>query len=323
MKINKEVRIGIIVLSAILLSYWGLNYLKGQDIFTSQKAIYAVYNRVDGLLPSNVVQVNGYKIGFVRTISLMPDHSGRLIISMHIKSELKIPRNSRAEIFSTDFLGTKAVQLVFGDSNEDLQDGDTLASSVQTSLTDAVGAEVAPIKEKAENLLASLDSVAAVFREVFNQETKLNLKKSFESISKALNSIDNIATTVDTMLGKKNGRIKLLLENLESITGNIKNHNQQIGEVIDNFSGISDTLRRANLSQTILNLKNTLDKTSSIFDKVNKGEGTLGLLVNDDSLYVNLNNTARSLDALVKDLNANPKKYVHFSMFGGGGGSRK
>jgi phospholipid/cholesterol/gamma-HCH transport system substrate-binding protein len=319
MKINKEVRIGIIVLSAILLSYWGLNYLKGKDIFTSQKVIYAVYDRVDGLLPSNVVQVNGYKIGFVRTISLMPDHSGRLIISMHIKSELKIPRNSRAEIFSMDFLGTKAVQLVFGDSKEDLQDGDTLTSSVQTSLTDAVGAEVAPIKEKAENLLASLDSVAAVFREVFNQETKLNLKKSFESISKALNSIDNIATTVDTMLGKKNGRIKLLLENLESITGNIKNHNQQIGEVIDNFSGISDTLRKANLSQTILNLKNTLDKTSTIFDKVNKGEGTLGLLVNDDSLYVNLNNTARSLDALVKDLNANPKKYVHFSMFGGGG----
>ncbi|MCX6275412.1 MAG: MlaD family protein [Bacteroidetes bacterium] len=318
MKINKEVRIGIIVLSAILLSYWGLNYLKGQDIFTSQKAIYAVYDRVDGLLPSNVVQVNGYKIGFVRTISLMPDHSGRLIISMHIKSELKIPRNSRADIFSMDFLGTKAVQLIFGDSKEDIQDGDTLTSSVQTSLTDAVGAEVAPIKEKAENLLASLDSVAAVFREVFNQETKLNLKKSFESISKALNSIDNIATTVDTMLGKKNGRIKLLLENLESITGNIKNHNQQIGEVIDNFSGISDTLRRANLSQTILNLKNTLDKTSSIFDKVNKGEGTLGLLVNDDSLYINLNNTAHSLDALVKDLNANPKKYVHFSMFGGG-----
>jgi len=319
MKITKEVRIGIIVLTAIALSYWGLNYLKGQDIFTSQKAIYAVYSRVDGLLPSNVVQVNGYKIGFVKTINLLPDHSGRLVISMHIKSDLKIPRNSKAEIFSTDFLGTKAVQLIFGDSKEDIQDGDTLPSSVQASLTDEVGAQVAPIKEKAENLLASLDSVAAVFREVFNQETKLNLKKSFESISAALNSIDNIATTVDTMLGKKNGRIKLLLENLESITGNIKNHNQQIGEVIDNFSGISDTLRKANLSQTILNLKNTLDKTSSIFDKVNKGEGTLGLLVNDDSLYVNLNNTARSLDALVKDLNANPKKYVHFSMFGGAG----
>ena len=319
MKINKEVRIGIIVLTAILLTYWGLNYLKGQDIFTSQKAIYAVYNRVDGLLPSNVVQVNGYKIGFVKTISLLPDHSGQLVISMHIKSELNIPRNSRAEIFSTDLLGTKGVQLVFGDSKEDIKDGDTLQSSVQASLTDEVGKQVAPIKEKAENLLASLDSVAAVFREVFNQETKLNLKKSFESISAALNSIDNIAGTVDTMLGKKNGRIKVLFDNLESITTNVKNHNQQIGEVIDNFAGITDTLMKANLSQTILNLRNTLDKTSSIFDKVNKGQGTLGMLVNDDSLYVNLNNTARDLDALVKDLNANPKKYVHFSMFGGAG----
>jgi phospholipid/cholesterol/gamma-HCH transport system substrate-binding protein len=122
------------------------------------------------------------------------------------------------------------------------------------------------------------------------------------------------------MLGKKNGRIKVLLDNLESITTNIKNHNQQIGDVIDNFAGISDTLRKANLSQTILNLKSTLEKTSSVFDKVNKGEGTLGMLVNDDSLYVNLNNTARDLDLLVKDMNANPKRYVHFSMFGSGKG---
>lgn len=318
MKISKEVRIGVIVFTAIALSYWGLNYLKGQDIFTSQKAIYAVYNRVDGLLPSNVVQVNGYKIGFVKTISLLPDHSGRLVISMHIKSELRIPKNSRAEIFSTDLLGTKGVQLVFGDSKEDLEDGDTLMSSVQASLTDEVGKQVAPIKEKAENLLSSLDSVVAVFREVFNEETKVHLQRSFQSISRALNSIDNIASTVDTMMGRKNGRINMLLTNLESITNNIKNHNQQIGEVIDNFSGISDTLRKANLSQTILNLKNTLDKTSSIFDKVNKGEGSLGLLVNDDSLYVNLNNAAHNLDQLIKDLNANPKKYVHFSMFGGG-----
>src|SRR4029077_13456488 len=113
MKINKEARIGIIVLAAIALSYWGLNYLKGQDIFTSQKAIYAIYNRVDGLLPSNLVQVNGYKIGFVKTINLLPDHSGRLVISMHIKNDVRIPKNSRAEIFSTDFLGTKAVQLIF------------------------------------------------------------------------------------------------------------------------------------------------------------------------------------------------------------------
>jgi len=319
MKITKEVRIGIILFTAIAVTYWGLNYLKGQDVFTSSKAVYAVYPRVDGLLPSNVVQVNGYKIGFVKTISLLPDHSGRLVISMHIKNDLKIPRNSTAEIFSTDLLGTKGVQLIFGDSKEDVQDGDTLHSNVQVSLSDAVSAEVLPIKEKAENLLASLDSVAAVFREVFNQETKLHLKKSFESISLALNSIDNIANNVDAMLAKKNGRIKVLFDNLESITTNINNHNKEIGEIIDNFSGISDTLRKANLSQTILSLKSTLEKTSSVFDKVNKGEGTLGMLVNDDSLYINLNNTAHDLDLLVKDMNANPKRYVHFSMFGSSG----
>ena len=128
MKITKEVRIVIIVFTAIVLTYWGLNYLKGQDIFTSQKAIYAVYNRVEGLLPSNVVQVNGYKIGYVKSITLMPDHSGRLVISMYIKSELKIPRNSVAEIFSTDLLGTKGVQLLFGSSSDDARNPTANAS---------------------------------------------------------------------------------------------------------------------------------------------------------------------------------------------------
>ena len=323
MKIAKETKIGLIVFAGVAILFWGINYLKGRDFFTSQKLVFAVYDRVDGLAPSNVVQVKGFKIGLVRSINLLPDHSGKLVVAMHIKNSLKIPRNSVAEIFSTDLLGTKGIQFVFGDSREDIQDGDTLISRNQASLTDAVSAQVLPIKEKAEHILASLDSVAAVLHEVFNEDTKEGLKRSFGSISAALRSIENIAFNVDTMLGGKNGRLKLIFENLESITSNIRSNNQHIGQVIENFSGISDTLRRANLSETIGNLKTTLEKTSSIFDKINKGQGSLGMLANDDSLYLNLNSTARSLDKLIQDMNANPKKYVHFSLFGSSGTDKK
>src|SRR6185503_1746966 len=114
-------------------------------LFTSQKLVYSVYDRVDGLAASNVVQVNGYKVGLIHSITLLPDHSGRLVVSMHIKNDLKIPRNSTAQIFGTDLLGTKGIQMVFGDSKEDLQDGDTLKSSIQSSLSESVSAQVLPI----------------------------------------------------------------------------------------------------------------------------------------------------------------------------------
>ena len=131
MKITRETKLGIIVIAGIVLLFWGINYLKGKDFFTSQKLVYAVYERIDGLAPSNPVQVNGLKIGLVKTLTLLPDHSGRIVVSMHISNDVRIPRNSMAQIFGTDLLGSKAIRFVFGDSKEDVQNGDTLFSGIE------------------------------------------------------------------------------------------------------------------------------------------------------------------------------------------------
>src|SRR5206468_150380 len=120
------------------------------------------------------------------------DHSGRIIVALHVKKELKIPRNSIAQIYSTDLLGTKGVRIIFGNSKEELQNGDTLQSDIQKSLSDEVSAQVAPIKMKAENLLSSLDSVTTILRDVFNEQTKENLKSSFGSISTSLGHFEHI-----------------------------------------------------------------------------------------------------------------------------------
>jgi len=299
MAISKEVKIGAIVFSGIIVLYFGINYLKGKDFFSSEKHVYALYERVEGLAPSNIIEINGLKAGFVREIKLLPDHSGRILVTMNLQSGLKIPRNSVAQIYSTDLLGTKGIRLIFGTSKEDLQDGDTLFADLQKSLSEEVNAQVAPVKQKAENLLASLDSVAQILRDVFNEETKQNLKNSFASISTSLRSIQKITTNIDTL------KIKQILANVESFT--------------HNFSAISDTLKRANLAGTIENLKKTVDEASAVFEKINKGKGSMGKLMNDDSLYVNLNAASKSLDELLKDLKANPKRYVHISVFGGKG----
>jgi phospholipid/cholesterol/gamma-HCH transport system substrate-binding protein len=316
MKLSKEVKTGAIAFGGIIVLYFGINYLKGKDFFSSEKRVYAVYDRVEGLAPSNLIQINGLKAGFVRDLTLLPDHSGRIVVSMRIQSALKIPRNSVAQIYSTDLLGTKGINLIFGNSTEDLQNGDTLKSDIQKSLSEEVGSQVAPIKIKAENLLASLDSVATILREVFNEQTKQNLKNSFSSISSSLQSMESITKSLDTMMNKENGKIKTILDNIESITTNLKDNSKSISDAINNIANISDTIRKANLSATLENTRKTLEMTSSIFEKVNTGKGTLGMLVNNDSLYINLNSTAQSLDALIKDLKENPKRYVHFSMFG-------
>ena len=313
MKISKEARIGLIVTVGIAALFWGINYLKGKDFFTSQKLVYAVYDHVDGLAPSNTVQVNGMKVGMVKSLSLFPDRSGRILVSMHLKNEVVVPRNSTAEIFGTDLLGTKGIRLVLGDATEELQDGDTLVSAIQQSLSESVSAQVAPIKQKAENLLSSMDSVLIIVRTVFNEKTKDNLKRSFESISNSLLSIEHVTGSLDTGL-TANGKLASMLASLESILANFRKNNDAITNAINNFSSISDTLGRANLAMTIENTRKTLEETSSLLRKVNTGEGSLGQLATNDSLYHNLNSTSRSLDLLLTDFRENPKRYFNVSL---------
>jgi phospholipid/cholesterol/gamma-HCH transport system substrate-binding protein len=321
MKISKEAKIGLIVTVGIVLLVWGLNFLKGRDLFNSEKKIYATYDSVEGLSASNPVMVNGLKVGLIQSLSLL-EGSGRILVSMHITNKVHVPKNSIAEIFSTDILGSKGIRIVFGDAKEELQENDTLISNIQKSLTEEVSAQVAPIKAKAENLLSSMDSILLTLRAVFNDRTKHNLTKSFESITQSLASIERITGNLDTVLAGE-GKLRTIFTNLESITTNMRENNEKISNALNNFSAISDTLAKARLSKTMENARKTLEQTASVMDKINKGEGTLGQLAKNDSLYDNLNSTAHNLDMLVNDLRENPGRYVRVSLISFGGGGKK
>ncbi|HQV99460.1 MAG TPA: MlaD family protein, partial [Bacteroidia bacterium] len=215
MKFSREIRTGLIMVVGIAVLFWGVNYLKGNDFFTRQRTVFAVYDQVEGLTSTNPVMVNGMKVGMIHQLTLQPN--GQIIVSMHVTNKVIVPRNSTAEIFSTDLLGSKGIRLVFGDSKEDLVDGDTMTAGVQQTLSEQVNAQVAPIKAKAESLLSSIDSILLTVRAVFNENTKNNLKRSFESISNSLASIENVAGSLDTVLAKQ-GRLRVIFDNIESIT---------------------------------------------------------------------------------------------------------
>ena len=295
----------------IAVLFWGVNYLKGNDFFTRQRTVFAVYNQVEGLTSTNPVMVNGMKVGMIHQLTLQPN--GQIIVSMHVTNKVIVPRNSTAEIFSTDLLGSKGIRLVFGDSKEDLVDGDTMTAGVQQTLSEQVNAQVAPIKAKAESLLSSIDSILLTVRAVFNENTKNNLKRSFESISNSLASIENVAGSLDTVLAKQ-GRLRVIFDNIESITTNMKNNNENLTKIITNFSAITDTIAKSKLAETLDRTSKTMAETSALMERVNRGEGSLGQLATNDSLYTNLNSSAHSLDELLKDFQANPRKYLKVSV---------
>lgn len=317
MKLSKEFKIGLVVVAAIAAFIWGLSFLKGSNIFSHKYYIYAIYPKIDGLIPANPILVNGYKIGQVNKISLI-EKGGvhQVLVKFLLTEDVKIPSNSIAKAISADLLGSKAVEIVMGNSTRYANNGDTLASDTEEGLKESFNKQMAPIQAKAANLLGSMDSVMTVVSMVLNTKNRENIDKSFESIRKAILSLEQTAYKLDDLMASEKTKLSAILNNLSGITGNLHKNEQKINNILNNFSNLSDTLAKSQLKSAIGNADKTLKELNILLAKINEGQGTLGKLVKNDSLYNNLNKSSEDLDKLLKDLRINPKRYVHLSVFG-------
>ena len=314
---RKEVKAGLLVTAAIALFVFGFNFLKGRSIFKKQRVFYAIYNQIDGLTKSNPVYVNGMGIGHVTEIEILPEKRGEILVAFTVDNEdLKVPLNSTARITSMDLLGSKSIEIVLSNAKEYHESGDTLKSAVQVSLTEEVNRQVAPLKNKAESLISSVDSVMTIVQTVLNTETISNLEKSFQSLNKTISSLEKTAYRIDTVIGEERVRINMIMRNVESITSNLRDNNQQLTNVFTNLESITDSLARANIASTINNADRSLARANEILEKINRGEGSIGLLINDKKLYNNLEKSSVELEKLLKDMRLNPERYLHFSVIG-------
>ncbi|MEO8150920.1 MAG: MlaD family protein [Bacteroidia bacterium] len=314
--ISKEVKIGLIVTGALVAAIWGINYLKGRDLFSVSKEYHVIYPQVNGLAKSNLIKLNGYKVGQVEMISFLPDNSGRILIDFTAGSSIFISEDATAVIASADFLGTKEIQIKLGTSKTPAKNGATLKGDVQLGLTESLGNQVGPVKDKLEVLLQSIDTLTRNLNATFNAQNKKHINESLESLNATLKHFDRISAALDEMSTTNNGEIKTTLDNVNSISKNLKDNNDKIDNIVDNLSAISDSLAAANLKSAIDNLNKNMSEFAIILKKINDGEGSLGALLKDDKLYANLNSSAAHLDSLLIDVKANPKHYVRFSVFG-------
>ncbi|MEI6821044.1 MAG: MlaD family protein [Bacteroidota bacterium] len=315
MKLTREIKIGIVFVITLSLFIWGFNFLKSKDLFTSQTEYYAIYHNVAGLVPSNPVNLNGVKIGYIKDVSFISKDNPSIRVKFIINTNINIPKNSIASIYSSDLMGSKAMQILLGNSTDNIKPGDTLTSNVEGDLKEEINKQVLPLKLKAENMMGSIDSALTTIRLVFNENTRYNLAKSFENIKISLDNIKNTTFNVDTLVSTQKNRFTLILGNIESITRNIKNNNEKITTVINNFASISDTLAKSKINQTIANTNQVMTNVNTILSKIDKGEGTLGQLINNDSLYNKLTNASKDLDLLIVDIKQHPDRYLNFSIF--------
>ena len=316
MKLSKEVKVGIVTTIAIGCFLFGFNFLKGKNWFSSRQKYYAVYRDISGLVEANPFLLNGYKIGMVSEIKLFPDTTGRILVTLSVTEDIKIPKNSIAKVASSSILGDMCIQLFLGKATEYAQPGDTLMSAQEDNLKQAVNKTIAPLQEKATSLISSIDSVMVVVQEVLNQETRKNLSKSFESIKLALSSLETTSYRLDTMVIAERSKISDILTKVNVLATTLSANSSNLTNIISNFSSISDSLAKSNLTSAINNADVALSQASSILTKINKGEGTMGMLINNDSLYRNLDRSSADLDKLLEDLRLNPGRYVHLSVFG-------
>lgn len=311
LKVSNETKVGVLTALGIVLLVIGFNVLKGRSLFSNKKIIYAVYTQVNGLQPSNVVTVNGLNIGSVLGLEVMDQRAGRILVTLQISKKIEIPENSVARI-SSDLLGTKKVEIDFGNSDRSLKNKDTIYAAVDGSITDALKEQLNPLVNKLEATLGSVDTLLITVNSLFDTTTKGNIRSAISGISGTMANLNNATHSINGML-REDGKLGGTFANLESISGNLKDNNEKIASILGNFNKASGSLANGQLDSALYSLNSTIARLNGV---MNSTDGTLGLLLNDRKAYNNLQTSLSSLNKLLEDLRYNPWRYVHLSVFG-------
>ncbi len=285
-----------------MLFIFGFNFLKGTSILDKQKTIYAVYNEVDGLMVGASVSVNGLAIGNVISLDFLPK-STKVLVTLKVKDKLRFSPNSTATLYETGLIGGIAIAIepVFETGNI-VKSGDTLKSVIRPGLTELINEQIQPLQKNLQSILVSVDSLFIGVTNIMNQDSQNNLKVALDEMTSAISSINTSAKILENTIRTNETSINNSIKNIEGVSSNIQK--------------ITDSLTESNLNQTISNLEKSIKGINKAVEDLNSDSSSLGLLIRKDEFYNTLNSSVNDLNKLLIDLKNNPKRYVHFSIFG-------
>lgn len=302
---KREVKIGIFAVAIICCSWAGIRFLSGIDIFGRNVSYYAHYDKINGINNASPVMIQGVKVGAVTDIILDPASSDKVIVKLSVKHRYQIPDNSEAKIYSPGLMSSMAIGLTLGDSSTFLENGDQITTSTEADLM-----EVAT-----EKLLGLTDQIAQIGEQLSQTLTSVNtlLEGSSDDIDGTLENFNSITSELAELLAAQSSNMESAIEGLTAFSTTIGDNSESIDKLIANFSDVSEQLAE---EQIVASLKTTITELNSTIAKINTTEGSAGMLLNDQELYQNLSSMSGSLNELIIDMQANPKRYVHFSLFG-------
>lgn len=301
MNLSKEIKTAIFILSGFGLFFIGFNYLKSNDVFVRDNIFYVVYDDAEGLLVGTPVTIQGFQVGTIDEVSLLPGNKN-IVVRFRVEEKYEFSKNSVARIYEAGLLGGKslAVKPKFDDA-ENAQSGDTLQGVIAPGLTDLVNEKLTPLQEKIESMITHADSVLIAFNFVLDANAQFQLKSSIENLNASISNFRSISETIDRSLSE-NGTLHQTFDNL--------------AELSEDLSVVSSSLKEANLDVTFEDLGSAVSNLSQILNRLEKGEGSLGKLITKEDLHQSLEQTNEQIQLLLEDMRLNPKRYVHFSLFG-------
>jgi phospholipid/cholesterol/gamma-HCH transport system substrate-binding protein len=323
-KISNELKTAILGIIALVLTIAGFKYLKGSDMFSSSKTVFAKFKDTDGLTPSSYVRYMGVNVGSVRNIIIKGD--AEVEVEFSLDNKIKLSKDTRVVIESDGLLGGKLLRILPGISTELLQNNDILTSQTKVGLMDNLSGKAGPVVDKldtvmsklspavdqAHNALASIDRTVNNFNSALDNNTKAKLQHSIAGLDKSIADFN----LVSAELAAQRQNIKATMASLQTFAENLNKNNKVINNTLANLETTTSNISKAEISETVSTLNTTLASLEKTIGKLNSTDGSLGLLMNDKKLYNNLQSSMHSVDALLADIKAHPSRYISVSVFG-------
>lgn len=309
MKISHELKVGTVALVTIVAFILMFQFLKGTALFTSTDTYHIIYDNIAGLTESNPVEINGYQAGVVQDVRLINDGSGRILVSLSVDRNFNIPKDTEAEITTATLIAGMKIVLRMGQSNEMCHNHDTISGYVATSIIDRLSGTLSPLEDNISSIVLRLDSVITAINSILTPEMTLNMKSAIANVSDVTSGLKQISDS-------RKDELMAAIDGIQTFTSMLAANSSTIDSTLKNLGEISDAVSTSDLKTSLGSLQSSIRGLDTILTGISKGEGSAGKLVTNDSLYTNLSNTLYNLDMLLRDMKENPKKYVHFSLFG-------
>lgn len=317
MKINKEVKIGLITIITIAGFYWLFRFLQGQNLFTRGEIYYVAYNNVDGLLPTKPVNVNGLKVGSVEEIKIIEKtDSLYFVVKMVLNRKFDFSVNTVAEIYEPGLMAGKQIKLILDYDGKQAKSGDTLKAANTASLMSMLSNKLQPTQNKIDSVLVTLNGTLDKYGNLADEETNKSLKSVLKSLDHTIQSLDQTSQSITSMAQST----QRLANNLDAQVGGLSsNANQALvsaNSTIKEFNEVAKRLNTEEINKTLANLQTSSKELKDFVEKIESSDGTLNKLITNKELYDNLSKTSENLNILVRDFKDNPNRYIQFSVFG-------